>query len=173
MANKKNIRICKYNHCKHQSKEIDITSDEYVCKNQQYFHKDCYKAKINGEWKDEQTKADIQLIKNLWIENISQTVVYSQLYQILNEFIERGISSNYLVFVMQYVIEHKMNLNYPAGFRYYVDKQEIKDAYSRKIAKKINNQKFVAVENEDDSPKFSIKIQKSGFQSILKNNGDT
>ena len=75
MAKKSDIKTCRYEQCKHTTKDIDITCDEYVAKGNMYYHKDCYKAKINGEWKDKATKADLQLIKNLWLEHISKTVL--------------------------------------------------------------------------------------------------
>ena len=166
---KADIKVCRYNHCKHSSKEIDVTKDEYIVKNRMYFHKDCYKAKTDGEWKNEQTKADLQLIRSLWEEHISRSVVYSQLYKSLNELLERGISSDYLVFVMLYIVDHHMNLNYPAGFKYFVDRKEIKDAYDKKKAKEIvGDMKFVAVE-KNDAPKFSINNKPKAFQNILSN----
>lgn len=168
MAKKTDIKICRYKQCKHPTKEIDITMDEYVAKGNMYYHKDCYKAKEKGEWKDDKTKADLQLIKNMWVEHISKTVVYSQLFRCLNDLISRNIESEYLVFVMQYCIEHKLNLNYPAGLNYFVDKKEIKDAYTKK---KLNTtgykQSFVAVENEEIAPKFSVNRKPNGFQSII------
>ena len=173
MTKKSDIKACRYRQCKHATKDIDITCDEYVVKGNMYYHKDCYKAKVSGEWKDETTKADLQLIKNLWLKHISKTVVYSQLFKMLNDFIARGIESDYLVFVMNYVIEHKMNLNYPAGFKYYVDKKEIRDAYTKKklSATGYSKDSFVAVEKKDTAPKFSVNQKPNGFQSIIKNNG--
>ena len=170
MTKKADIKTCRYNYCKHKTKDIDITQDEYVFKGNRYYHKDCYIAKTKGEQKDEKTKNDLQLIKTLWVDNISKTVVYSQLFRILNDLISRGIESDYLVFTLQYCIGHKLNLNYPAGFPYFVDKKEIKEAYAKKklISSRFNKKTFVAVENEDAAPKFSVKEKPSGFQSIFK-----
>lgn len=167
MAKKSEIKICRYWQCKHTTKDIDISCDEYVVKGRMYYHKDCYKAKVSGEWKDETVKSDLQLIKNLWFKHISKTVVCSQLFMVLNDLIERGIESAYLVFVMNYIIEHKMNLNYPAGFRYYVDNPDIKKAYEKKNRKIIPPTEFVATDNEDNAPKFSVNKKPSGFNSIL------
>lgn len=140
-----------------------------MVKGTQYYHDDCYKDKVNGEWKDEKTKADIQIIKNLWIEHISKTVVFSQLYNELNNLVDRGIESEYLVFVMNYIIEHKLNLNYPAGFKYFIDKIEIRDAYAKRkpIAQKYSEDNFIVVEKEDTAPKFSVNKKPNGFQSIF------
>ena len=170
MARKIDIKKCRYPYCKHKSKEIDISVEEYKTKGNMYFHPDCYKAKIEGEWKDEKTKADLQYIKNLWIENISNTVVFSQLYHCLNELLQRGIESEYLVFVMQYCVSTGMNLNHPQGFKYFVDNNYIKSAY-QKIQLKKNRVKpeVFSVTETDDSPKFSFKTSPAtkGFGSIL------
>lgn len=166
---KKDIRICRYIQCKHEAKEINIITDEYVNKGSMYYHKDCYKAKVNGEWKDSKTKADLQLIKNLWVEHISETVVFTQLFYNLNQLIDRGISSDYLVFVLKYVIKHKMNLHYPAGLRYYVDRQEIKNAYKKHIAQNSIDKGYKFVAKDDDTAQnFTTKKKSKGFQNILR-----
>ena len=123
MSKKTDIKTCRYAKCSHPDRKIDITKDSYKVNGTMYYHSDCYKSKKNSELKDEQTKKDLQYIKNQWILHINQTVVYSQLFQCLNDFISRGVSSEYLVFVLDYVIKNKMNLKYPLGFKYYVDKQ--------------------------------------------------
>lgn len=168
MNKRTDIKTCRFKMCEHPDKKIDITKDEYVLNGSAYYHKDCYEKR--REWKDEQTKADLQLIKNLWCEHISRTVVFSQLMSCLNEILARGVDSDYLVFVMQYVIEHKMNLRYPYGFKYFVDRSEIKDAYNKKIAKqtpRVNVNDFSIDNPTDDSPKFSINTKPSGFNRIL------
>jgi len=166
---KSNIRICRYSQCNYPNKEINLDVDDYYQKNKFYYHKDCWKAKTKGEWKDEKTKQDLQTIKNLWIEHINETVVYSQLFQMLNGFLQRGVESEYLLFVLQYCIIHKYKLMYPGGFKYYVDRQEIKDAYSRtKFAKVKRSPPPQIVDNEETSPKFSVGSKSKGFSSILK-----
>lgn len=172
MSRKADIKICRYSHCKHPTKEIDISCDEYTKNGNQYFHKDCYEAKRKGEWKDQKTKSDLQLIKNMWVEHISSTVNYSRLFYELNGFIERGIDSEYLVFVMKYVITNKCKLNYPAGFKWYVDDDNIKRAYGKSVNKKMVKK---ALKNDNTTPnkktakepqvKFSNKPV--GFGDIL------
>lgn len=172
MAKKTDIKVCRYRQCKHESKNIDITRDEYIVKGNMYYHKDCYKAKLSGEWKDENTKKDLQYIKEGWLTHISNTVVYSQLFSNLNDLIARGIPSDYLVFVFDYIVENKLNLRYPAGFKFYVDKKEIKDAYKKHQIEKngLKRQSDFSVKPnmEDNSPKFAINNNKTiGFNSIL------
>lgn len=170
MSRKTDIKICRYAKCNHSNKKIDIAKDDYKVNGIMYYHSDCYKLKQNDDWKDEQTKKDLQYIKNQWVLHINQTVVYSQLFHCLNEIISRGVSSEYLVFVLDYVIKHKINLNYPQGIKYYVDKQEIKNAYKKHLMTKngFNDKtKFIVTDDNSNSPKFSINQKAKGFKSIL------
>jgi len=165
-----NIRKCRYINCKHITREIDITLDDYVRKGTFYYHPDCYKSKVAGDWKDEQTKKDLAEFRNLWYHHISKTVNYSQLMRILNEYILRGISSDYLLFVLRYCIDKKKNLNYPNGFKYFVDKQEIKTAYDRYLLnkQKAEQKKIEINRKKDDSPKFNVQQKQRGFQSVFE-----
>ena len=167
---KADIKLCRYKCCNHKIKTIDITSDEYKKIKTKYYHKDCYDRMIADEEKQKKISADMQLIKNLWIENISQTVVISLLFKVINEFLERGISSDYLVFVLQYVISHHYNLNHPFGFKYYVDRNEIKAEYQKKQRRSIPQDAFNVVEAQDEceSPRFSVPQRNRGFGSIIR-----
>ena len=91
------------------------------------------------------------------------------MFRCLNDLIARGISSEYLVFVFDYVVKNKMNLRHPFGFKYYVAKDEIKDAYKKEQAKKnkIDLSSFTVTDNTD-APTFTApKKQQFGFGSIL------
>lgn len=173
----KNIRICRYVDCPH-GKQIDITIDDYkVVNDKMYYHADCLQMKRKNQYKDEKTKADLQYIKNGWVTHIDKTVVYSQLFQCLNDLLSRGIPSDYLVFVFDYVIQHKMNLRFPNGFKFFANKQSIKDAYDKHKSKQQMIHKvheFITSDNAN-SPTFTIKQKPRGFMSILggaKSNGD-
>lgn len=174
MSKKTDIKVCRYIDCPH-GKEIDITKDDYrVVNKTMYYHTDCLKKKKKGEWKDEKTKADLQYIKNGWVAHISKTVIYSQLFQCLNELLSRGISSDYLVFVFDYVVSHKLNLRHPKGFKYFVDKDEIKAAYKKQQAQKISSTKpsdFSVTTDSSNAPTFTVKQKLVGFKSILGGGG--
>jgi transposase len=165
---KTDFRKCRYEKCPYNH-EINLLKDDYkIIGKTQYYHADCYKKKKSGEWKDEKTKSDLQYIKNQWSMHIDRTVVYSQLFRCLNDLLSRGISSNYLVFVIDYIIKNKMNLRYVNGFKYYVDKDEIKAAYQKQqLAGIKKTSEFTAVDSTD-APKFEIKQKQSGFGSIFK-----
>ena len=183
---KKDIRICRYAHCLHNSKEIDISCEPYIqMKKTFYFHKDCFEAKQLAEKQakivkktenakkiaNKNTKADIEYIKNQWFLHISNTVVISELKRVLNDLIGRGISTEYLTFTMDYIVDHKMPLRYPNGIRYYVDKEEIKSAYQKEKLRKSGIKSFsdFTAEDSKNAPEFTINNSaKKGFGGILK-----
>lgn len=173
MGKTTDFKTCRYANCTHTDKKINITKDDYVLVGKQmYYHADCLEQKRKNEKKDEKTKKDLQYIKNQWVLHINKTVVYSQLFQVLNDYLSRGISSDYLVFVLDYVITHKMKLNYPYGLKYYVDDVKIKNAYRKKTSKKVDKSKFIIpVEDQEieTPPEHTPNIPKRlGFDSILK-----
>lgn len=162
-------RKCGYYNCNHPQKIIDTGNEEFVTKEGRYYHIDCWKEFEKVRDTEEILRADIQLIKNMWIENISNTVVIQRLYQELNKLIrDQGIDPKYVIFVLDYCIKHKFNLRYPAGLKYFVDNSEIKCAYDKaKAKKKIEKADFTVKETEDTAPKFSINKKPGGFNSIL------
>lgn len=171
--NKKNIKICRYCNCPYPSKLIDINEDEFAVDGIRYYHKKCYEIKLDEDEKQRQKSEGYQQFRDLWLKNISNTVVYSELHKVLGELISRGIELDYLIYTLNYVIEHKLNLHYPAGFRYFVDRKEIKDAYTKKksnMSSVCSKENFVITKREDNSPKFSINKEARGFQSIFKSN---
>ena len=158
MARELGVRVCKYANCRHGGK-VNINTEFFVKNKNTYYHEDCYKE-----------RTDLQTFRSLWVEHISSTVVYSQLNCTLNQLIKKGVSSEYLLFALQYIIQKKLTLNHPAGIRYYLDYAEIKEAYNKKlIREKVANADFTAHDDGcDDAPKFSVKRKPSGFNSILR-----
>ena len=152
-----NLRICKYCNCRHNEK-INVDVEPYYKDRYGYYHEDCYEE-----------KCDLQLFRDIWKKNISNTVVISQLNKVLRDLLLNcGVSSEYLLFVLKYVIKNHQQLRYPNGFRYYVDKQDIKDEYEKSKRVFVKQDQFVADTSTDNSPTFSIRKKEYGFQSVLK-----
>lgn len=167
---KKDIRKCRFVGCKHSTKDIDISQEPYINVGSFFYHEDCYKLKQSNEWKDKQTRKDLQEFRDIWHQRISTTVNYAQLMKILNEYIANGVSSDYLLFAFKYVLDNGMNLNYPYGFKYYVDRADIKNAYNKHLAKKkIKEQEKNPPKTDipDNAPKFKVQNKSKGFQTIL------
>lgn len=168
---KERFKPCCYKKCRHKSVIIDKKCEDYMQEGSKHYHSDCWRDLKTEEEKEKAIKADIQTLKDMWIANISSTVPLAHLYRELNAMIrEQGIDSKYVVFTLEYCIKNKMNLRYPGGLKYYVDRQDIKDAYAKVEArKKIGNAKFTVDDSIDefDTPKFSVNKRPSGFGSIL------
>lgn len=157
MANQ--IKKCRYSHCLHKDTAINIDSEEFEKEGNAYYHKDCY-----------QTKCDIQYIKTLWHDHIDSLVVYAQLTKILNRLIfENHVSSDYVVFAIQYCIDHpnSFKLQHPPGIKYILGNQKIKDAYTKSKTKAVSKATFSATQNDSTEPTFSVHKKPSGFSSIL------
>ena len=162
------IRKCRFIACKHKDKRIDIDNEPFVKEGNRYYHQDCFELKKSNEWKTQKTRDDFVRFRDIWYNRISKTVNFQQLMQILNDYVARGVESEYLVFALEYVLDHNMNLNYPNGFKYYVDRNEIKRAYERhKAMRAKEQQKDFKPLIQDDSPKFTVKPKRTGFQSII------
>lgn len=163
------IKTCRYKGCTHPDAKIDTKTDAFIVDGKKYFHKDCYGKYQNDLSREEKISADMQFIKNMWLEHISRTVAIAHLFKILREYIDRGVDSDYLAFVMQYIVTNNLNLRYPQGFPYFVDRKEIKDAYVQSKKKKIPADAFKVVEKHDDKPKQQCAQPKrvNSFSDIL------
>lgn len=147
---------CNYKKCKHNG-VINIDTDKFIMKGQNYYHEDCYNE-----------AADLSLFRTMWFESINNETKYSDINFAINRLLKtKGITSNYLLFVLQYVIDNHYKLTYPAGFKYYVERKEIRDAYRRRNCPKIRPEDFSIKEDETDAPTFSIPKKVEGFGSIL------
>ena len=164
----KNTRICRYGCCPVEGKIINLDTDEYEAEDKKFYHKECYERMKEEKEKQTIINADIACILDIWQKHISNTVNYGYLRKILNEYLERGISSDYMVFTMQYVVSHKLPLRYPPGLRYILDRQEIKDAYQKQQASKIVKQQKEVKQRKTNAPQFALNREKNdGFGTIL------
>lgn len=163
MAKPKNpIKTCGYAKCRH-NRQLNIQTDEFVKLNSLYFHKDCF-----------QERSDLQLIRNRWAECISENFSYSYLNKVLNSLLDKGYTSEYMVFTLEYVISHHMNLNYPNGFIYFLNNAKIQTAYKqRKLKQQIKEAEKNPKPplNTSNEPKFTFKPKPRGFSTIFQNKG--
>jgi len=165
---KSDIRICRFGLCKHPNKQIDISKEKYVVVKKRYYHEDCFNQREQNLKKDEKTSADIQLMKNLWFTNINRTTSYGALLAAFNDILERGVSSDYLLFTLQYCINHNLNLRYPQGLKFFVDKWYIKqEYYSAQRKQTYENKTFVVSEKDSQTPQCAPKTNKKNYKNIF------
>ena len=172
---KSDLKICPYCKCPFPDHEVDISRDSFTkAKNGRYYHAECFEKEQKEKQRTTEEKADLALFMDLWNKHISNTVNYGMLRKILNEYMMRGVSTDYLLFCLQYIIANRCVLNYPNGFKYYVDRKEIKEAYEKKqIQKQYDEMKREAAQNtqpigSSNAPHFAVQKQQSqGFEKIL------
>ena len=115
--------------------------------------------------------SDINYIKKIWINHIDSNVSFSCLGLEINKLLKQGVTSDYLVFTINYVINHKMNLHYPGGLKYFINKNEIKSAYTKKEIREKRKEKKSEIQSQskDDSPMYAVqpKRRPRGFANIL------
>lgn len=106
----------------------------------------------NGTWKYHQecldTKNDIAEIAQLFQEKINSNVVYPQLYGVINNIVfQKGVTTKFLKFGLEYYIDHRIKLNYPAGLYYILQNREVQNAWDKAQVVKIKQK---MKENVDD-----------------------
>lgn len=129
---KAKVYKCGFCHCQHES--CEISQDEAVKIRNRYFHKDCA-----------ETYNNIEEIKRLYYEKISNTVVMPQLIRVVNDIIfKKHVDSNYLLFALKYAINTRRTINYPLGLHYLIDDYRIKNAWKKQQLSSIKQVKFEA-----------------------------
>lgn len=163
----KNIRKCRYYKCEINDCLIDTSVDDYVIDNKRYYHRECFEKKKRGAEKTEKERQLYSNFVDLWHDRIDVNVDYARLADEYNRLLKKKEDPEYLFFALEYCINNRLNLHYPAGFHYFSERQDIRDAYARKkIAEmKKSAQPPIPVKEE---PKFTVKpIKPVGFGSIF------
>lgn len=150
---------CRYKNCAHGG-EINKNTDDYVANGRMYYHRDCYELKKIDDAKAKQTNEDLAEFRELWRTRISDTVLWGALNKMIGEYLKRGISSDQMLFTLKYVIKHHYRINHPAGFRYYMDRSEIKKAYDT-YKKSKAQASTIAVTDEEKPVKFKVPKRKT------------
>lgn len=134
---------CGFRHCQHES--CEVSQDEAVKVKNRYFHQDCAEIYSN-----------IEEVKKLYYEKISNTVVMPQLVSVINNIVfNKKVDSNYLLFAVKYAINTKRKINYPQVLHYIIDDYKIKDAWKKKQLQAIKDVKFEAQPMSETS--FTVK----------------
>ena len=151
---KEKIFKCAFKHCRHSS--CDVSQGEAVKIGRRYYHRDCA-----------DTRNDIEIIKNLYCEKISNTVVIPLLLSVIDNIVfQKEIDSAYLLFALRFAITNKIVINSPYGLHYIIDNYKIKNAWSKHEARKITNIHFEA--KAGDEPVFQVKnTVKKGLDNLF------
>lgn len=153
---KKKMCKCAFKHCSHKS--CEVSQDEAVKIGNRYFHKDCADIRNN-----------IEQIKSLYYEKVSNTVVISQLLSVVNNIIfKKKMDSAYLLFALRFAVANNIRLNSPYGLHYLVDNNRIKTAWTKqRVSKMVSKMKY-EVPIVYDEPTFKLKpSMEKGFGNIF------
>lgn len=125
MAKEKRLYKCWYKNC-YKGKVSERDNDFCKIGNKRY-HKKCY-----------QDQEDLKKCRELYVEHINPAVVFAQLNKAINTLVlDKKIEPNYLVFVIEYIVDNKLDINAPYGLYYRVNDYKIKEAYeTQNIVKK-------------------------------------
>lgn len=123
MANK--TVKCRYKHCKHSSR--DIPREDAVKVGNSYMHPDCAK-----------TSRLLVEIRDFYYEYVSKTVVMKTLMATINNIVfQKGVDPEYLMFVLNYAVIHKMTIRSPYGLHYLIDNSRIKSEWKKREDQKV------------------------------------
>lgn len=161
-----NTRRCSFAFCNklHESKNIDIDSEEYTKRGSQYYHTDC--VKISDTIKE---------MRDLWYQNIDENVDFRILNRVVSDLIfNKGYSADYILFCIRYSIENGNRLRFPPGLRYCVEFDNYKSAYNLEkkreilVKEKSNNNRFEEEAVKQMQVKPRTRQKQFGFGNILK-----
>ena len=146
---------CAFRHCQHES--CEISQDKAVLIGKRYFHEDCAEIYNN-----------IEEIKRLYYEKISNTVVMSQLIRVINHIVfTKKVDSNYFLFAVKYAISSKRKINYPQGLYYVREDYIIKNAWKKKQVQSSGQYVFEAKQEEET--KFTAKtVKEKGIENLFE-----
>lgn len=148
------IVCCKYSNCLHDTREFN--KEDAIKSGNFYYHKDCLK-----------TKEDIKKIIDLFKRHINPNPVYTQLQSVIKNIVfTKKFGSDFLLFGLQYYIEHKIPLNYPQGLYYVIQNKKVIEAYNKLRIKDIK--KRIEIKDETKSRFTYVPVKNKGFADILK-----
>jgi hypothetical protein len=109
---------CEYKYCKSKN-----TEEELIKIKTKNYHQKCYQEIQNK-----------QKICELYYSNICKTVVYSQLVKTVDNIVNfKLIDSNYLLYIVEYIIRNKKIIHSPLGLHYYINDTRIMKEYTQKL----------------------------------------
>lgn len=153
---------CNYSHCKHDTKIIDISKDDYqIEENGKYIHTDCKREK------------DTMLeIIDFWYRNIDADVIFTQLRRLLDRLVySEHVDPDYILYAIKKKAKY---LNYPPGIIYAIKDKEVKKSYEheqkiRAFKETLGNQ---VAPQQSDEPVFTYNdnSNKKKFGDIFGGN---
>lgn len=133
---------CAYKTCKFDNQ---IEKGKEIKYKNRYYHLECLKEVQNKEE-----------IRKIYFEHINPSEVVKMVNLAISKLInEKKVDSEYLLFVIKYIVNHKMKVNYPMGLYYYVNNSKIKEAWNLLTVK----QQKIEMTIETNNPEISFEYK--------------
>ena len=157
---KPKIVKCRYKHCLHETKELNA-EDAVKVGTSMYYHPDCHK-----------TKQDIDEITRVFAERVNKNVNFPVLVKTINNIVfGRGCESGFVLYAMNYCLNHGWNLQYPGGLYRCIENMDAQREYQkmqqRKLQAEQQKQNVFAVEDVQQSTFTYTPPKNRGFNAIL------
>ena len=152
---KDKVYKCGYKQCKLGGK---VNKDIAVKKGNRYYHSECLQEIYNKEQ-----------IRELFLKHINPTEIISLLNRTINQIIDvKKVSSEFLLYALEYVIKNKLPLNRAAGLYYIINNKHIKNDYMKQKAKEIDNKIRNKNVQSNNEVKFNLFIQDNTWNRIIE-----
>lgn len=144
---------CRYKYCSHEIK--DIPKENAIKVGNSYYHSDCYK-----ESQEKKQVAD------LFFKHCNKDSPPPQLWRTINDIVhKKGVSSELLLYGINYYIRNNIPLNYPPGLYYVVANKEMNSEYAKH---KFSKQKIEFRTSGEIGTKFNYKKKKKTLNDLLE-----
>lgn len=115
---------CRWKHCSHGG---EVAKDEAVKDGVSYYHKDCY----------EQKKAFMEIV-DVFHQRVDPHPIEKYLRFAINKLVfEEDVDPRFLLFALNYCLDHGWNLHHPAGLKSVVKNTDAQKAWKEKQDRKL------------------------------------
>lgn len=134
---------CPYKYCNHGGV---VKKENAIYYKSRYYHKDCYNKKIN------KTECRDLLKNNYKFNNMN---INNSIKQLVDD---KGRDSEFVLIAIKYIINNKKPLNSPYGISYYLEFDEVIDAYKSHQKRKVKEE--IKSSNDEIEVVDDVKINK-------------
>lgn len=147
---------CRYNNCKHGG---EVSKEQAIKEGSMYFHKDCLEEKKIK-----------QQIEEYYVANMPPTTLMLLRKVIKQAIHEKGISAEYLLYVIKYIHKNNKPINNPFGLISYCNEGRLRDGFKKELINKKYKEMKSNINNENNNyekVEFTYKPTNKRFTDIV------
>jgi len=108
---------CWYKNCPYNGK---VKDEDALKVGKRRYHNECFDNLNN-----------LKKIRELYYDHIDKTVIFNQLNKVIDNIInQKRISTDYLLYAIEYAIEEGIEVKYPASLFYLINNFKVRKSYS-------------------------------------------